>query len=243
MKHLLRKATFALLLSGSLFVASAQEKYTQVYIPTSFPGVRDGINPYQISTAIQKEFIDKGIATTFNKSTDSETFCQELQVAVEKVNNLLRTKLNIKLVDCMGNVVWENEGTGMSKDFVAGYAEAVADAMKDLTELPAVQGSTVQPVRTLPAIASRNKTIYYSEKYILELKDNELIVLNSEKLGYASKQVIGKLELSDLEGLYEVNFTMPDGEVWSGMAMLKNDELSLSIAKDGEKQKIVLHKQ
>ncbi|MFV0555253.1 MAG: hypothetical protein ACK5LR_11200 [Mangrovibacterium sp.] len=246
MKNLFQKTLVILLLLGVYGAAIAQSTYTQVYIPTSFPSIGEGLNPYQTSSAVQKILLEKGIKSTFNKSTDAERFCEELQVSVEKENNMFRSKVNVKLIDCMGDVVWQNEGTGVSKDFVNGYAEAIADAMKELKKLPQPKkqmAQNTQPVRTLPAIASRNKIIYYSEKYIVELKDNTLIILNSEKLGYEAQQVIATLEPSDLEGLYEVKFTMSDGKVWNGLGMMKDDELSLSLRHDDEKQKIVLTKQ
>lgn len=250
MTTLFKKLFLLVFLFGSLSLASAQNHYTQVYIPTVFPSISDGINPYQISSSLQKVLMDKGIKATFNKSTDAENYCQELTVVLDKRSNLFRSKVHVQLVDCMGSVVWENTGEGMSKGFVEGYAEAVADALKDLKELPQSKvktKNTAQPVRTLPALVQNEKQIYFNDTYLVELKPKEkgaeLLVLNSEKLGYDEKQVIATLQPADLEGLYEVSFIKPNGEVWSGMVMLKTNELSLSIAKGEEKEKIVLYKQ
>ncbi len=248
MIRIFNRIMLAILLVFSFGTVLAQNEYTQVYIPTSFSSIGDGVNPYQVSTSLQQAFLDKGIKTTFNKESNAANYCNQLQVAIEKSNSLLRCKINLQLVDCLGQIVWQQEGVGQSKGFVEGYAEAIADALKDLNKLP------VSTVKTIKKEASNavttqviDKVIYYNDKYLFELKENDkkldLIILNSEKLSYQKNQVVATLEPSDMENLYEVKFTMPDGTVWLGMAIQNNDELTLSITDRNEKQKIVLNKQ
>ncbi|MFV0520860.1 MAG: hypothetical protein ACK5MI_00300 [Mangrovibacterium sp.] len=247
MKQIFRKGIVALVLSISLNVVSAQHNYTQVYIPTSFPTIGSGVNPYQISTSLQQVFISKDIKTTFNKNSNSDSYCDELQVGIIKENSMLRCKVKVQLTDCRGEIVWEEEGAGRSKNFVDGYAEAVADALKDLDNLPSVAIDEVNASETKAPVSKNKGTIYYNDKYLLELNKKvdrlDLIVLNSDKLDYQKKQIIATLKTADLEDLYEVKFTMPNGTIWLGVAMMKGEELSLSIANGENKQKIVLHKQ
>lgn len=242
MNILLRKTCLAILFALAILFVKAQAPYRGVYIPTSFPLIGDGINPYQVSSSLQNVFLKKNIPTTFNKSGDVQELCNELQVSLEKQSSLLRSKVNVQLIDCRGNVVWENSGVGQSKEFVEGYAEAIEDALKNLNSLPInllVSNRVVEK-------SDDAKSIFFNEKYIVELVEKEqiqeLVVLNAEKLGYEPMQIIAKLTPSDLEGFYDVKFLSADGKEWTGMASLSNQQISISIACQDEKQKIILEK-
>lgn len=128
-----------LLLLGFLvlcFVGKAQTAYKYVIVPTRFAEFTDDLNPYGLSAALQKEFTDKGIRSEFQSDQVADDYCDALTVNLVKVQHLFRNKLKVELLDCRNRVVWSEEGTGHSKEFREGYAEAVADAMKDLEKLP-----------------------------------------------------------------------------------------------------------
>ena len=132
---------YTLLLVSLLFILSsfAQEKYKYVIIPTQMPTISSGLNPYGLSSSIQRTLIDKSIQCKFKTNETPEDICDALELKVTKLPNMLRSKLKAELHDCMGKIVWTGEGVGRSKTFSEGYAEAFADAMKDLDELPLIQ--------------------------------------------------------------------------------------------------------
>lgn len=128
-----------LLLWGFLvlcFVGKAQTAYKYVIVPTRFAEFTDDLNPYGLSAALQKEFTDKGIRNEFQSDQVADDYCDALTVNLVKVQHMFRNKLKVELLDCRNRVVWSQEGTGHSKEFRKGYAEALADAMKDLGQLP-----------------------------------------------------------------------------------------------------------
>ncbi len=113
-----------------------QSRYKYVIVPTQFPEIASGFNPYGISSAVQGILKEKSISTVFESDDRPADYCEALTMDIEKMQSMLRNKLRVSLLDCQHRVVWSSEGTGMSKDYREGYAEALADAMKDLTELP-----------------------------------------------------------------------------------------------------------
>lgn len=173
----------------------AQGTYKYVIIPTTIPELGKGINPYGVSSAIQKNLTLKSIQCMFESPERPDDYCEALIVSVEKVNSLLRNKLVLHFKDCTSREVWSAEGTGMSKDFRVGYAEAIEDALKDFNELPAMQyahtpASTPvakpvekpQPVVVKEAVmpvakeevalgeeaAYQPKNLYFNEKYLVD---------------------------------------------------------------------------
>jgi hypothetical protein len=138
-QKVMKRFLFAVVLISVATGLWAQENYKYVIIPTMIPEVGKGINPYGISSAIQKNLTLKSIPCMFETSERPDDYCDALIINVEKVNSLLRNKLVIRFNDCTNREVWSTEGVGMSKDFREGYAEAIEDALKNFNELPAMQ--------------------------------------------------------------------------------------------------------
>ncbi|PTN09734.1 hypothetical protein [Mangrovibacterium marinum] len=195
MKRFLLMVVFAALATGLW----AQETYKYVIIPTTIPDIGKGLNPYGVSSAIQQSLAQKSIQCMFETAERPADYCDALIVSVEKVNSLLRNKLLLRFKDCTNREVWAVEGTGMSKDFRQGYAEAVKDALKDLDHLPrmkytyaavAAQAATPVPqatekpvVAVAPTKPEVQKTesssayqptnIYFNEKYLVDYRTGE----------------------------------------------------------------------
>ena len=114
----------------------AQATYKYVIIPTRFSDIGNGFNPYGVSSSLQKIFNEKGIRTVFESDDRPEDYCDALNIELEKTSSMFKNKLKVILKDCQNRVIWSNEGTGQSKDFHDGYAEALTDALSGLKELP-----------------------------------------------------------------------------------------------------------
>lgn len=190
-----------ILLTGLLVLsvlAYSQTPYKYVIIPTQFPEFANGLNPYGLSSSIQKELNDKSIANTFQAEVSNDEFCEVLTVNLVKVNNMFKNKLKVELKDCRNRIVWSQEGTGRSKDFQTGYAEALADALKDLNQLPinpnantqvavataptpvqqveqaapvAAPAPTVQPQTTNLQALYKPANLFYNYTYFIDLID------------------------------------------------------------------------
>lgn len=114
----------------------SQSNYKYVIIPTQFPEITSGFNPFGICGEIQKILNERSIKSVFETAERSSDYCEALNVKIIKTSSMFKTKLKVELCDCFNKVVWSKEGTGNSKEFQKGYAEALADALKELNELP-----------------------------------------------------------------------------------------------------------
>lgn len=253
----------------AIILVQAQSTYKYVIIPINVPTIGKGIDPYGVSSSLQKKLNDKSIKSVFETVERPADYCDALIAYLDKENSMLKNKISIELRDCMNRVIWSNVGTGMSKEFRQGYAEAIADALKDFNALPAVQyaatPAVVAPVApaaplvqaATPAevgVATASKgeytpsNLYFGDKYLVdyvkaENGTNKLVVMNAASLGYEKFQEIATLVSSDLPGILTVKWTQPNGEVWSGVATESGSELKISISSGGSKEVISLQKQ
>jgi hypothetical protein len=242
---------------------SAQTTYQYVIIPTQFPDIGNGFNPYGLSSGIQKVLNEKSIKNSFQTDDFPEDYCEALTVNLVNESSMFKHRLRVELKDCRNKTIWEGEGTGSSKAFNEGLPEAFADAVKDLNELPP---NTTVPVTTVPAVAAskpevrlpvieqtqdgdiyRPGNLYYNYKYFVDLVEGEggsknLLVLNGELLGYDNLQNIATLKLSGIGDVYTVNWARPDGSVVTGVANLTGKELKISIPNGQNTMVITLQK-
>ncbi|MCK3686245.1 hypothetical protein [Maribellus sp. YY47] len=259
MKYLI---LLAVLVTG--ISASAQQAYKYVIIPTYFRDFGDELNPFGISSTIQAELDKHSIKGVFEYVEIPDDYCETLTVNVEKKSNVLKNKLKIELRDCMNQVIWENEGTGRSKEYRAGFGEAVVDALKDLNQLPENKTKNVtpqkEPVRAniTTVTESEKQTVeegqnykpqngYYNSTYLVDLIDaannkKELLILNGETLGYKKQQTIATLTPSGLDGVFTVSWMKSDGSTITGIARLTGDKLEVSLNNDGKEEVIELRK-
>jgi len=264
----MKKISLLVAFMVGVLMVSAQDTYKFVIIPTTAPEIGKGIDPYGVCSTLQKILTDKSIVSLFEGPDRPTNYCDGLNAEVVKENSLLRNKVSVIFRDCMNQVVWSHEGVGMSKDFRAGYAEAIEDALKDFNKLPVVKFTQSQVAAAAPVVSGtkvevpatpnviENRTgeeytpqnIYFNEKYLVDYLavtsgDRKLIVLNGNSLGYEKMQEIATLTPSDLAGIYTVKFTQPDGAVWSGVANETGAELKISISSGDNRMVITLQKQ
>ncbi|WP_372773337.1 hypothetical protein [Mangrovibacterium sp.] len=249
-------------------ISQAQESYKFILIPTNVPGIGSGIDPYGVSSSMQKILAQKSIVCAFESSERPSDYCDGLTAVITKESSILKVKVSIELRDCMNWVVWENEGVGMSKEFRQGYAEAIEDAFKDLKDLPvkkqmsnqqsAAISAPIVAEKAMPVEApvvdegeadgNQTKIVYYNEKFLIEYAtkadgSNALIILNGKSLGYEKMQTIANLIPSDLPGIYTVKWIQPNGDEWSGVASETGSELKISISSGDTREVITLQKQ
>lgn len=226
----------------------AQEKYQTIIVPMVYSSFGDVINPYQISTSLNKVFADKKIPTTLNNNPSDSNYCKQLQVNLLKLNSMFKCKLKVQLKDCLGRVVWEAEGTGVSKEFEAGYYEAIQVALAQLTEMPTIEGAIAEKKEDVSIIKKEERLIFLGDGYRVRLETiseskKALIILNPEDKSYAGEQQVATLRQQGNGSFYDVSFLMPDESIWMGDAIISSKELVLSLTKDGEQKQIVLKKQ
>jgi hypothetical protein len=156
-------------------------------------------------------------------------------------------------------LIWSHEGTGRSKDFAEGYAEAITDAMSSFSELPQnrlLQNVAVAPAPAAPAVVGttgneeiyKPQNLYFNETYFVDLVnegDNlkKLLVINGKLLGYDKLQKIATLTPTDLPGMYTAEWITPRGETLRGVANLDDNKLTITLSSENKPVVITLMKQ
>jgi len=238
----------------------AQKPYSYIIIPTQFPEIGKGMNPYAICSSIQKILNDKSIENKYQTEQFPENYCDALILDVHNNSNMFKVKLKIELKDCYNHVIWQSDGSGLSKDYQKGYAEAVADALKNLKEMPEMKGKNIQAevqnVQTAvipPDETEQTGTIYrpsdlyYNYTYFTDLveKDNgtkELVVINGKLLGYNDLENIAILTPSGQSNQYAISWKDANGQKSAGIATLTDQQLKITLSDGGQIKIIVLQK-
>ncbi len=146
----------AMLLSLTASVI-AQNNYKYIIIPTTFPGIASGLDPYGVSSSLQKILNEKSIKSVFKQNELPEDYCETLTAHVEKLPNVFKSKLKVEFRDCRNQTIWSAEGMGVSKAFREGYAEAIEAALKDFEVLPVNQSQ--QYVSSPKAVESQKPLV------------------------------------------------------------------------------------
>ncbi len=253
-----------------LYMATfAQSQYKYVIIPTYFGDFSPDFNPYGLSSLAQKELGERSIDNFFSGADLPGAYCEALTLNLVKSSSLLKNKLRAELKDCKNNVVWSQEGTGHSKDYREGYGQALVEALSGLKQLPAnpnvvslqespaaispapqqsakPTGQNVQqPANDLGGDIYSPSNPYYNYTYLVDLVENgegqkELIIINSEPLGYEKLQKIATLKPTGLEDVYDIEWASPTDKRRKGIARLVNGELKISFLSEGGKEIITL---
>ncbi len=149
----MKKYLIFFLFVGVCQFSFAQQSYKYVIIPTQFPDFTEGFNPYGLSTSLQNELTKNSIETVFQSEEVPDNYCDAVTASLVKLKSTFRNKLTVELKDCRNRVIWSQEGAGRSKDFRKGYGEAIADALKNLKELPVNPNPSTaeKAARTKPA--------------------------------------------------------------------------------------------
>lgn len=237
----------------------AQASYKYVIIPTQFREFNNEFNPFGLSSTMQKILREKNIESVIESNEKAEFPCSALIVFLKKTSTMVTNKVKVELKNCQGEVVWTGNGAGMSKGFREGYTEALTDAMSKLKELPQNTIKKEQPViiekleATILSGESESiykpKNLYFNDTYFVDLVSDgdkgikKLIIVNGKLLGYNKLQEIATLTPSGLGDTYIVQWVTPQGAMVSGMAILTEKELNLSLSSEGKTVVIRLLKQ
>ena len=244
----------------SLFeLTFAQTSYKYVIIPTQFPDIGKGFNPYGVSSSLQQILNEKGIKTVFEADERPADYCDALIIDLEKTSTMFKNKLKVILKDCQNNILFSKEGEGQSKEFQAGYAEAVTDALGGFDRLPdntTVRYQTQAPAASVAEVVQSDenekiykpKNLYYNDTYFVDLVEGDnsgkqLVIINGKLLGYENQQKIATLTPSGLDNVYQVAWITPQGETLSGIANLTDGKLNISLTSDNKPVVINLVKQ
>ena len=263
----MKKSLFFILFLSFVGFAYAQQPFKYVIIPTQFPEIGKGFNPYSVSSVLQKILNEKGIKSVFEADQRPTDYCDALNVVLEKTSSMFTNKLLVQLRDCQNNVIWSHEGVGRSKDFAQGYAEAITDAMSGFSELPQnrlLQNAAVAsapsfapaPAAAVPDVVGtteneeiyKPQNLYFNETYFVDLVaegDNlkKLLVINGKLLGYDKLQQIATLTSTDLPGMYTTEWITPQGETLRGVANLADNKLTITLSSENKPVVITLMKQ
>lgn len=252
-----------LILISGIQISFAQTAYKYVIIPTTFPDIGKGFNPYNISAELQNIFNRKGIKTVFYSDERPLDYCDALNLNLEKTSTAFKNKVKVILKDCQNREIWSNEGVGMSKDFKNGYAEALTDALSDLEKLPQ-RKTPIVTVQNTQAVTQAKKTeviesnkdeeiyrpknLYYNETYFVDLLEidnatKELLIINGKLLGYEKQQKIATLTSTGAQNIYNVTWTTPQGETLQGAAVFGNGNITITLSSDDKPVVIKLEKQ
>ncbi len=259
----MKKWIFFMLLLVFIQPSFAQTTYKYVIIPTRFADISSGFNPYGVCSSLQKIFNEKGIRTEFESDDRPDDYCEALNIELEKTSSMFKNKLKVILKDCQNRIIWSNEGTGQSKDFHDGYAEALTDALSGLKELP--ENITAVQVNRQPAQVAETKVpdviesgenekiykpknLYYNDTYFVDFVDGdngnkELVIINGKLLGYEKQQKIATLIPSGTKDNYTIEWITPQGETLHGTANAEETKLSIVLSSDDKPVVINLEKQ
>ena len=164
MKRILLTLTLIILTFNSF----AQDKeYKQLYIivPIKFDFFNSD-DSYRLNTLTRHLFNQNGFRALFDvEELPKELFkdrCKALYVDVVKFSGIFKTKLEIHIKDCRGNLVAQSHlGTSKEKEYKIAYHEAISNAFKsiDLKEVKKYyenQNSSSQSARLLRRCRSRD---------------------------------------------------------------------------------------
>lgn len=241
-----------ILIAGTLF---AQSTYKYVLIPTKFPELAKGFNPYEISSSIQAVLMKKSIPCHISSGETPDDYCDALTVDVIRIPNFFNNQLKVQFKNCRNQVVWEGEGTGKSKDFRQGYAEAFANALSNFNKLPekpetqsiSASSNKAEVISIQDSTKYQPENPFYNGTYFIDLINGDnntrkLVILNGKALGYKNLQIIGTLTPSGLDKVYTLNWIEANGNQLTGVATLSDNELRLSLTSGNNKTVITLTK-
>lgn len=244
----------------------AQKPYKIIIIPIQFPEIGKGLNPYEISSSIQKILNEKSISNKFQADDNTDDYCESLLLVLHNNSSMFKNKLSIELKNCNNQVIWTGEGMGQSKDYKNGFAEAATSALAGLKEMPKMAEERVnkatkeyQIKEDKPIIISPDEqkqpeaiyipsNLYYNYTYFTDLVEKgqgmkDLIILNGKLLGYNNNAVkIAALTPSKQENEYAILWENANGEKATGFATLSNRELKIILSDGGQIKTILLQK-
>lgn len=234
-------------------ISYTQERYQFVVIPKKFEDFKKE-NPYGLSSSINYLLKKKNIQSFYQDEYNYNIHipCNGLKAVIKNTSSLVKNKIRFVLENCNGKEVYSAEGKGKSKEFKAGYTEALEQAIAQLQMLPykddGTQYKSVEIIRTATPQKPTQKIIettdeyeaenlYLNNTYMLDLVEENskkyLKIINGELLGYKKLQNIALLSPSGIDDdTYLIQWFTPDGQSINGIAKFFGKELQISLPSD-----------
>jgi hypothetical protein len=165
------------LLTHLAFSQKNVNSYKYVVIPNQF-NFQKSADSYQINSLTKFLFNKEGFTTFMSNEAFPEDLarnrCLGLNVVMNKGASMLRTKLNMQLVDCNNSVVFTtSEGQSREKEYKKAYHEAIRSAFVDIQNLNYKYNSD-------PAQIEESTVIVQKEKASVEEKVQKRIVTKTK---------------------------------------------------------------
>lgn len=114
-----------LLISFSTLSAQSVSEYAFVNVPKKFKDFKTN-NQYNLNNILAVHLGDKNYKIIKGEEGLSQLNpCSVLNAEVNNTSTMFRNRLTLVLKDCNGREVFKHQGTGDSKEFDLGYAEAM----------------------------------------------------------------------------------------------------------------------
>ncbi len=258
------KNLFSFLLLIFFTVSYSQERYEYVVIPKQFDGFNGKENPYRLSSSVHFLLKKRNIKVFYQgENNNLQAPCNGLTVNVKNTSTMFKNKIRFSLENCNGVEVYSDEGKGKSKEFQAGYTEALQEAMAGLQKLPYKDEEVVQSIQPAipltPAITEKPiqeivettdeyeaKNLYFNSTYMLDLVEEKgtkhLKIINGELLGYKKLQTIATLSPSGIDDTFLIQWITPSGQSINGMAKFVGKELQISLPSESGNKLIKVKK-
>jgi len=233
----MKKTVYLILLFLMSLSVFSQDKninhYKYIIVPVNFSFLK-GTDQYQVSSFTKFLFNKIG----FNSYLSNEEFpadlkenkCLALTVDIKDDSNMLKTKEQIKLLDCNNNVVFTSPiGKSKLKDYKRSYHEAIRNAFKSIKSLNyQYQPSKKEAVKTaiVPKVEKPIKAPVKTKKatkvlYAQSIENGFQLVDNTPKIVFK----IVKTSKKDVFMILDKNGILSKkGEVWEA-EYYKNGQL------------------
>ncbi|WP_405250793.1 hypothetical protein [Dokdonia sp. Asnod3-C12] len=193
---------------GSSLISQSVNDYKYVIVPEKFDFLNEK-DQYQMNSLTTFLFNKYGFKAYVTKSDDlpldyTRNGCNVLYADVTESSGMLRTKLQVKLLDCNDAVVFiSEEGSSKLKEYKKSYHEALRRAFESIEELNyAYHENNTVVVEEKPTI---------TEKVERPTVDNTPKVENIVKSTASSQEQVGNESLTEKAVLAVQSYVSTDG--------------------------------
>ncbi|WP_339848234.1 hypothetical protein [uncultured Dokdonia sp.] len=193
---------------GSSLISQSVNDYKYVIVPEKFDFLKEK-DQYQMNSLTTFLFNKYGFKAYVTKSDDlpldyTRNGCNVLYADVTESSGMLRTKLQVKLLDCNDAVVFiSEEGSSKLKEYKKSYHQALRRAFESIEELNyAYQENNTVVVEEKPTI---------TEKIEISTVDNTPKVENIVKSTASSQEQVGNESLAKNVVLAVQSYVSTDG--------------------------------
>jgi hypothetical protein len=193
---------------GSSLISQSVNDYKYVIVPEKFDFLKEK-DEYQLNSLTTFLFNKYGFEAYVEKASNlpldyKRNGCNTLRADIVESSGMLRTKLQVKLIDCNDAVVFvSEEGSSKLKEYKKSYHEALRRAFESIEELNyAYQENNTVVVQEKPTI---------TEKIEIPTVNNTPKVENIVKSTASSQEQVGNESLAEKAVLAVQSYVSTDG--------------------------------